>query len=75
MAWASWTQNWPYEPLVGNTPTSSTFIWTWISFCFTFFAFGAVPLVLRRPTAFIEIADGNGCVDDFERVKPAVRLS
>ncbi len=38
----SWTQNWPYEPLVGNTPTTSTFRWTWISFCFTFFAFGVV---------------------------------
>lgn len=23
----SWTQNWPYEPLVGNAPTPSTFIW------------------------------------------------
>ena len=39
---ASWTQNWPYEPLVGNVPTTSTFQWTWISFCFTFFAFGAL---------------------------------
>ena len=38
----SWTQNWPYEPLVGNTPTTNTFLWTWISFCFTFFAFGGV---------------------------------
>jgi nitric oxide reductase subunit B len=38
----SWTQNWPYEPSVGNSPTSATFIWTWISFCFAFFAFGAV---------------------------------
>ncbi|HUZ14382.1 MAG TPA: cbb3-type cytochrome c oxidase subunit I [Caulobacteraceae bacterium] len=38
----SWTQNWPYEPLVGNTPTTNTFRWTWISFCFTFFAFGVV---------------------------------
>ncbi|MGH6890607.1 MAG: nitric-oxide reductase large subunit, partial [Rhizomicrobium sp.] len=38
----SWTQNWPYEPLVGNTPTTNTFRWTWMSFCFTFFAFGAV---------------------------------
>ena len=38
----SWTQNWPYEPLVGNTPTTNTFLWTWISFCFTFFAFGVV---------------------------------
>jgi nitric oxide reductase subunit B len=23
---ASWTQNWPYEPLVGNVPTPSTFM-------------------------------------------------
>ncbi|MGH7089074.1 MAG: hypothetical protein ACREFQ_09260, partial [Stellaceae bacterium] len=38
----SWTQNWPYEPVVGNTPTTSTFLWTWISFCFTFFCFGLV---------------------------------
>ncbi len=38
----SWTQNWHYEPLVGNTPTTNTFRWTWISFCFTFFAFGLV---------------------------------
>jgi nitric oxide reductase subunit B len=44
----SWTQNWPYEPTVGNTPTSSTFVWTWISFCFTFFAFGAVLYVYQR---------------------------
>jgi nitric oxide reductase subunit B len=38
----SWTENWPYEPEVGNTPTSNTFIWTWASFCFTFLAFGMV---------------------------------
>ena len=38
----SWTENWPFEPLVGNTPTTNTFRWTWISFCFTFFAFGVV---------------------------------
>jgi nitric oxide reductase subunit B len=45
---ASWTQNWPFEPLVGNTPTTSTFRWTWISFCFTFFAFGAVLYIYQR---------------------------
>ncbi len=38
----SWTENWPYEPEVGNTPTTNTFVWTWASFCFTFFAFGLV---------------------------------
>jgi nitric oxide reductase subunit B len=44
----SWTQNWPFEPLVGNTPTTSTFEWTWISFCFVFFAFGAVLFIFQR---------------------------
>jgi nitric oxide reductase subunit B len=43
----SWTENWPYEPLVGNTPTTNTFEWTWISFCFTFFAIGAVLFVYQ----------------------------
>jgi len=43
----SWTQNWPYEPMVGNTPTADTFLWTWISFCFTFFAFGAVLFIYK----------------------------
>jgi nitric oxide reductase subunit B len=38
----SWTENWPYEPLVGNTPTTNTFRWTWMSFCFTFLMFGVV---------------------------------
>jgi nitric oxide reductase subunit B len=38
----SWTENWPYEPEVGNTPTTNTFVWTWASFCFTFFTFGLV---------------------------------
>jgi nitric oxide reductase subunit B len=47
VAW-SWTQNWPFEPLVGNTPTTSTFRWTWISFCFAFFAFGAVLFIYQR---------------------------
>ena len=43
----SWTENWPYEPSVGNTPTTNTFEWTWISFCFTFFAMGFVLWLYR----------------------------
>ena len=30
----SYTNNWPYEPLVGNTPTSSSFFWTVFSVLF-----------------------------------------
>jgi nitric oxide reductase subunit B len=44
----SWTQNWPYEPLVGNRPTPATFAWTWVSFCFTFFSFGLVLFLYHR---------------------------
>jgi len=55
----SWTQNWPYEPMVGNVPTSSAFIWTWISFCFTFFCFGAVLFAYHR---YIRV-DDRGTMD------------
>ncbi|CAI3956344.1 Nitric oxide reductase large subunit (NorB) (PDB:3WFC) [Commensalibacter communis] len=41
----SWTQNWPYEPIVGNVPTSETFIWTWVGICFAFAGFGFVILI------------------------------
>lgn len=30
----SYTSNWPYEPLVGNTPTSEAFLWTMFSVLF-----------------------------------------
>ncbi len=43
----SWTENWPHEPSVGNVPTTNTFRWTWISFCFTFFAMGFVLWLYR----------------------------
>jgi nitric oxide reductase subunit B len=44
----SYTNNWPFEPTVGNTPTSNTFYWTWVSFCFVFFGFGAVVYIYHR---------------------------
>jgi nitric oxide reductase subunit B len=31
---ASYTNNWPYEPLIGNSPTSSSFLWTVFSIIF-----------------------------------------
>jgi nitric oxide reductase subunit B len=44
----SWTQNWPFEPMVGNAPSTSTFIWTWASIGFTFLAMGAVLFIYER---------------------------
>ncbi len=55
----SWTQNWPYEPLVGNKPTTSTFGWTWASYCFTFFCFGLVLFCYHR---YIRV-DDKGTMD------------
>lgn len=43
----SWTENWPYDPEVGNLPTTNTFVWTWASFCFTFLAFGGVLFIYK----------------------------
>lgn len=44
----SYTNNWPYEPLVGNAPSTEAFTWTWISFCFVFFGFGATLFIYHR---------------------------
>ena len=43
----SWTANWPPEPLVGNQPTTATFLWTWASLTLVFFGIGAVLLIFR----------------------------
>ena len=64
---ASWTQNWPFEPLVGNTPTASTFVWTWISFCFTFFAFGAVLFIYER---YLNVPDQGPMDPVLEKFRP-----
>lgn len=45
---SSYTNNWPYEPTMGNVPTPNTFYWTWVSFCFVFFGFGAVLFIYHR---------------------------
>ena len=62
---ASWTQNWPFEPLVGNTPTSSNFIWTWISFSFTFLMFGAVIFIYERFLSHPDDAPMDPVLVDF----------
>ncbi len=44
----SYTNNWPYAPTEGNSPTVPTFIWTWISFAWVMFATGAVIYLFYR---------------------------
>lgn len=63
----SYTNNWPYEPSVGNYPTSSTFYWTWISFCFVFFGFGAILYIYHR---YLSIPDHAAKTPIFLDFKP-----
>jgi nitric oxide reductase subunit B len=38
----SYTSNWPYEPLVGNTPTGDTVVWTGVSIILLLAGIGAM---------------------------------
>jgi len=69
----SWTQNWPFEPRVGNTPTTATFRWTWISFCFTFFAFGAVLFIYERFLNEPDRAPMDPVLERFRSLTPSQR--
>ena len=69
----SWTQNWPYEPLVGNSPTPSTFIWTWASFCFTFLCFGLVLFVYELFLNHPDDAPMDPVLADFLPLTPSQR--
>ncbi|HKJ09541.1 MAG TPA: nitric oxide reductase, partial [Gammaproteobacteria bacterium] len=44
----SYTNNWPYQPTMGNTPTTGTFLWTWVSVAWVLFGIGAVVYVFYR---------------------------
>lgn len=70
---ASWTQNWPFEPLVGNTPTTSTFIWTWVSFCFTFFMFGVIIYIYQRYLSDPDGKDRDPVLGVFRPLTPSQR--
>ncbi|MDR3528397.1 MAG: hypothetical protein P4L57_14080, partial [Rhizomicrobium sp.] len=70
---ASWTQNWPFEPLVGNGPTTSTFMWTWVSFCFTFFMFGAVIYIYQRYLSGHDNGPMDPVLATFRKLTPSQR--
>ena len=43
----TWTNNWPYEPIVGNQPTTATFTWSWASLTFLFFCIGLIVAIFK----------------------------
>ncbi|QSO51996.1 cbb3-type cytochrome c oxidase subunit I [Alicyclobacillus curvatus] len=59
----SYTNNWPYDPLVGNQPTAQTFIWTWASIGFLLAGIGA--------TIYFYFAHISAPVDDIGEVEIA----
>lgn len=67
----SYTNNWPYEPTMGNTPTSNTFYWTWISFCFVFFGFGAVLYIYHRYLNEPDNAQRTPVLSGFKPLTPS----
>jgi len=69
----SWTQNWPFEPIVGNAPTSATFIWTWASFCFVFLGFGTVLFIYQIFLSGADIASMDPVLAGFRTLTPSQR--
>lgn len=70
---ASWTQNWPHEPLVGNAPTTSAFNWTWISYTFTFLLFGAVIFIYEHWLNHRDTSPREYKMIDFRPLTPSQR--
>ncbi|ARG97532.1 nitric-oxide reductase large subunit [Legionella micdadei] len=70
---SSYTNNWPYEPTVGNNPTSSTFYWTWVSFCFVFFGFGAILYIYHRYLAIPDNAAKTPILLEFKPLTASQR--
>ena len=69
----SWTQNWPFEPLVGNAPSTSTFLWTWGSIAFTFLAIGGVMFVYERYLNDPDSAPMDPVLAKFRPLTPSQR--
>ncbi|MCW5584063.1 MAG: cbb3-type cytochrome c oxidase subunit I [Gammaproteobacteria bacterium] len=69
----SYTNNWPYEPTMGNAPTANTFYWTWVSFCFVFFGFGAVLYIYHRYLSGPDDAPRSPILLGFKPLTPSQR--
>jgi nitric oxide reductase subunit B len=69
----SWTQNWPYEPSVGNVPTPATFIWTWASYCFVFLGFGATLAIYKIYLSDPDVSPMDPVLTGFARLTASQR--
>jgi nitric oxide reductase subunit B len=69
----SYTNNWPYQPTVGNVPTTATFTWTWASFCFVFLGFGLILFIYHRWLNEPDIAHRTLIFDKFNPLTASQR--
>lgn len=68
----SWTNNWPPESSVGNTPTTQTFVWTWASLTLLFFAIGVVVVIFRLYIDNSEIEKPHEAIlNNFGKLTPS----
>lgn len=78
-AWATWatvtnrpgkdytyTNNWPYEPLVGNHPSSQAYLWSALSLVMLLGGLGLVLLIFGK----FHFLGWEGEKDDFNRLPP-----
>jgi nitric oxide reductase subunit B len=81
-AWATWatvanrpnedytyTNNWPYEPLVGNHPSSQAYIWSALSLVMLLGGLGLVLLIFGK----FHFLGWEGDKDDFKLLPPPPR--
>lgn len=78
----SYTHNWPYDPLVGNTPTEATVVWSILSVLALFLGIGVVLYIygqMRMIGDPFETASRPGLTtreleSGLQRVRPTQRL-
>jgi nitric oxide reductase subunit B len=69
----SYTNNWPYEPIVGNQPTTQTFIWTWASIGVLLAGIGAtIYFYFAHITAPVDDV-GKVVIQGFPKLTPSQR--
>ncbi len=81
-SWATWatvadrpgkdytyTNNWPYEPLVGNTPSSQAYVWTALSFVTLLCGLGLTLLIFGK----YHFLGWAGTEKDFQQMPPPPR--
>ena len=70
----SYTNNWPHEPLVGNTPTASAFMWTFISVVTLIMGIGLLCWFFNRERESWQLdqepEEGYADVNPLDDIKP-----